>query len=395
MWTILFKRNKKILERVLGRQIVTAAPVHLDRALVLSKMTRYEVEKYCHHHLTEAELEKLIRSRGSNFESLIEHHQRHKDYERYVLETFKSLGIETKLQNRLDYSDSWIESCDAVFPVGGDGTFLLAASRVRQNTKPVIGFNSDPHHSEGFLCLPKNYSTRVKDVIQQLQEGSFSWMFRTRIRVSLRCKYSEPPIELSDKKILGTHRTKLNLGVKNMSSAASPRPLSPLQPALALNEVFVGESLSAQVSYMEMRLQPRGEVTKVKSSGLCVSTGTGSTSWHLSMNRITSHGVQEILRCAGVPAADYNIIADKYNHSLLFDPEEAQMCYTIRDLISAGVWPSPPGLPPRAFAQALWIRSRCRDARLVVDGGTSFTFNDGAEALFELYPEDTLRTVVL
>lgn len=71
------------------------------------------------------------------------------------------------------------------------------------------------------------------------------------------------------------------------------------------------------------------------------------------------------------------------------------MCYTIRDLISAGVWPSPPGLTPRGFAEKIWVCSHCRDAQLVIDGGASYSFNDGCEAFFELKPEDTLRTVLL
>ena len=33
------------------------------------------------------------------------------------------------------------------------------------------------------------------------------------------------------------------------------------------------------------------------------------------------------------------------------------------------------------------------DACLVIDGGVSFQFNDGAEATLELHDEDMLRTV--
>lgn len=84
--------------------------------------------------------------------------------------------------------------------------------------------------------------------------------------------------------------------------------------------MFVGESLSAQVSYFEMRLPPEGENTKVKSSGLCISTGTGSTSWHLSMNRITSEVVAQILECAETPQSNHEAVAKNYNDSLLFDP---------------------------------------------------------------------------
>ncbi|XP_054280149.1 NAD kinase 2, mitochondrial [Macrosteles quadrilineatus] len=389
----LLNKNSNVLVRICRRHLASAkaGPIQVNHALVLSKFTRYEVEKSCHPELTESELKKFLKSRGSNYESLLDHHQRHKDYEKYVLDSFKEMDITTKLLTRLDYTDSWIDWADVVFPVGGDGTFLLAASRVTDNRKPVVGFNSDPNHSEGFLCLNRNSTenTRMmsKEVLNRLKQGSFNWLFRTRIRVSLTSKDVEPQEMVHDKKLLGSHRTEpLWCSKKKMSS------LTP-----TLNEVFIGESMSAQVSYFEMKLPPREDTFRVKSSGLCVSTGTGSTSWHLSMNRVTDEGVAHVLKCAGLTPtpSECQAIAKKYNDSLLFDPEQMEMCYTIRDLINAGVWPSPPGLSPRGFAQTLWVRSRCRDARLVIDGGSSFLFNDGSEVLFDLHPEDALRTVLL
>lgn len=41
------------------------------------------------------------------------------------------------------------------------------------------------------------------------------------------------------------------------------------------------------------------------------------------------------------------------------------------------------------------VRSRCWDACMVVDGGTSFEFNDGAIATITLHEEDLLKTVLL
>lgn len=48
------------------------------------------------------------------------------------------------------------------------------------------------------------------------------------------------------------------------------------------------------------------------------------------------------------------------------------------------------GIAPRVC-----VRSRCWDACMVVDGGTSFEFNDGAIATISMSEEDHLRTVVL
>lgn len=394
MWTVISckeinKFGKIILRYVSG----AAAPIQLGRALIVSKMTRYEVEQYRHPGLNESQLERVVRYRGSNYESLIDHHIRHKTYERYLVDIFNKMGITTRTVNRLVYSEESIKWCDVVFPVGGDGTFLLAASRITDNKKPVIGFNSDPLSSEGFLCLPKYYSSRIEEALQKLFKGEFTWLFRSRIRVTL-CgeKIPDIPVSLHEKQLLGEDRLPFE-GSNFPSKRGVEIGKCSILPVLALNEVFIGENLSAQVSYFELRTSPDDIITKVKSSGICVSTGTGSTSWHLSMNRITCQGVEQVLKCAGIDTIDFSEITKKYNDSLVFKPDDPRMSYTVRDLISAGVWPHPPGLAPRGFSKSLWIRSRCQDAGLVIDGGVSYPFNDGSVAILEIHPEDALCTV--
>lgn len=58
-----------------------------------------------------------------------------------------------------------------IVPIGGDGTFLLAAGRgspIGSIKKPIVGFNSDPVRSEGRLMLPKQYSYDPKKAVQKL-----------------------------------------------------------------------------------------------------------------------------------------------------------------------------------------------------------------------------------
>jgi len=71
------------------------------------------------------------------------------------------------------------------------------------------------------------------------------------------------------------------------------------------------------------------------------------------------------------------------------------MTYTIRDLISAGVWPDPKGLSPRGFANKIEVKSRCFDGGLVIDGGVFVKLNEGTTATLEVYTSDALRTVKL
>ena len=49
-----------------------------------------------------------------------------------------------KVIKRLDYTLDQIEWADAILTAGGDGTFLMAASKVEGHSKPVIGINTDP-----------------------------------------------------------------------------------------------------------------------------------------------------------------------------------------------------------------------------------------------------------
>lgn len=76
--------------------------------------------------------------------------------------------METKVVSRFDYTDANIAWADAVVTTGGDGTYLLAATRIVDNKKPVIGFNSDPLRSKGHLCLPQRYSVDVKEAVDKL-----------------------------------------------------------------------------------------------------------------------------------------------------------------------------------------------------------------------------------
>jgi NAD+ kinase len=50
----------------------------------------------------------------------------------------------------------------------------MAASQVIGNKKPVVGLNSDPSRSEGYLCLPVKYSTNIREAIDKLLKVSMN-----------------------------------------------------------------------------------------------------------------------------------------------------------------------------------------------------------------------------
>jgi hypothetical protein len=72
-----------------------------------------------------------------------------------------------------------------------------------------------------------------------------------------------------------------------------------------------------------MRLNGSIEQTSLKCSGVCICTGTGSTSWHLSINRLPAQSVAELLKLVDVHSSeDREVlaaqIADVYNRDLIF-----------------------------------------------------------------------------
>ena len=60
---------------------------------------------------------------------------------------------------------SW---ADLIVTGGGDGTFLLGASQIHDQDKPIVGFNTDPERSEGYLCLPKKYSYDINSAVLKI-----------------------------------------------------------------------------------------------------------------------------------------------------------------------------------------------------------------------------------
>ena len=82
--------------------------------------------------------------KGSNYAGLLERHRIHTKNVEHVVDSLRSEKIEVRLVKRRDYNEETVRWADAVISAGGDGTMLLAASKVFDKFKPVIGVNTDP-----------------------------------------------------------------------------------------------------------------------------------------------------------------------------------------------------------------------------------------------------------
>ncbi|KAM8793262.1 NAD kinase 2, mitochondrial-like isoform 2-T2 [Eudromia elegans] len=371
------------------------------RVAVVAKTTRYEFEqqRYRYAGLSEEDLKQLLALKGSNYTGLLERHHVHTKNVEHVVDSLRNERIEVRLVKRREYNEETVRWADAVISAGGDGTMLLAASKVFDKFKPVIGVNTDPERSEGHLCLPVRYTHSFPEALHKLYRGEFRWQWRQRIRLYLEGTGINPiPVDLHEQQLSQEQHSRAHINERlqdQRSEISGPH----LLPVRALNEVFIGESLSSRASYYEISVDD-GPWEKQKSSGLNVCTGTGSKAWSYNINKVANQAVEEILKIAekhgglNLPlnAELVQKVTNDYNDSLLYSPEEPKMLFSIREPISNRVFSSS---RQRGFSSKVCVRSRCWDACMVIDGGTSFEFNDGAIASILIDTEDALCTVLL
>ncbi|XP_032627922.1 NAD kinase 2, mitochondrial isoform X3 [Chelonoidis abingdonii] len=359
------------------------------RVVVVAKTTRYEFEqqRYRYAGLSEEDLKQLLALKGSNYGGLLERHYIHTKNVEHVVDSLRNEQIEVCLVKRREYDEDTVRWADAVISAGGDGTMLLAASKVFDRFKPVIGVNTDPER----------------------------WQWRQRIRIYLEGTGINPtPVDLHEQQLSQEQHSRAHVNGRfhdQRSEVSGPH----LLPVRALNEVFIGESLSSRVNYKSCKPSFKfslhrasyyevsvddGPWEKQKSSGLNVCTGTGSKAWSYNINKVATQAVEEILKIAkkheslNLPLSGELIqkVTNEYNDSLLYSPEEPKMFFSIREPIANRVFSSS---LQRGFFSKVCVRSRCWDACMVVDGGTSFEFNDGAIASILINTEDALLTVLL
>jgi NAD+ kinase len=87
-----------------------------------------------------------------------------------------------------DINTAAVSWADVLIAIGGDGTFLVMSSYVQDNETPVVGINSNPSSSLGYLCLPEICSRNIQKTFDTLEKGKYSFINRRRIRVTMKGK---------------------------------------------------------------------------------------------------------------------------------------------------------------------------------------------------------------
>uniref|UniRef100_A0A914Y205 Uncharacterized protein n=1 Tax=Panagrolaimus superbus TaxID=310955 RepID=A0A914Y205_9BILA len=107
--------------------------------------------------------------------------------------------------------------------------------------------NTDPIGSEGHLCLTGKQRRSPGEVIRHFLDGEYEATFRQRIRVTIikaGFEGSPPPTFKRQRR-----RSEASKACYLFSDEECEEAEPPVEPMLALNEVFIGESHAARVSY--------------------------------------------------------------------------------------------------------------------------------------------------
>ncbi len=207
-------------------------PRSLEAILVYkkSKLALYVQEK------RNKRVSQLLDEGAAIVENLRPSHEAHAATLEHVKRTLQKAGVVFRTCYRARLRREETEG-RLVVTVGGDGTVLDASHRIEN--APVLGVNSDPTRSVGFLCAARKETFAA--LLDDALEGRLS---PTRVR-----------------RLAGT----LDPG----SSGAAPLPFP------VLNEILVAHrNPAATVRY---RIEARGHVEVHKSSGVWMAAPAGST----------------------------------------------------------------------------------------------------------------------
>jgi NAD+ kinase len=155
---------------------------------------------------------------------------------------------------------------------------------------------------------------------------------------------------------------------------------------LVLNEIFAAEKDVGKTSLYSLQVD-KENYGKFKSSGIIISTGTGSSGWLFSARRITQSDVRTVLNYLGTNHEHSELVEEHFaktvSYETLFPPEDDRMYYFIREGYAKDIH----NRHKEGFANEIEFQSELIEGRVYIDGyftkeiglGDSFTVDSKPE----------------
>lgn len=185
-----------------------------------------------------------------------------------VIDTFaemaKKMGKEVIIKPDKEATQEDAANVDLVVSLGGDHTFLRASALIWNRMTPILGINTN------------------KDVYTGVLNPHF-------IDYSKREKHAEQLLSLMDDDYSLSYEKRARLLYERIRNNENQEE----QKVLTLNEVFCAEKEVSSASRYCI-IKDGLDLGVFKSSGLIVSTGTGSTGWLYGARQLTVAQLDEI-----------------------------------------------------------------------------------------------------
>ena len=219
----------------------------LRSVLVIYKKS--DVQIYVKEH-QDPYISQLLERDDASIHKMIKSHQENEEAFAHLRALLKRRKIRSRWVYRARSRN--IEGFDLVLAVGGDGTLLEAARKIHDQT-PLLGINSSPSSSVGYLTATD--AQGIEETLEAYLAGTLHENALARIQAEIE-----------------------------------GQPILPY----ALNDILFSHTIPAATSRYEMTLSS-GEQEQHRSSGLWIATATGSTAAiHSAGGAIMEHHDQRL-----------------------------------------------------------------------------------------------------
>lgn len=217
-------------------------------------------------------------------------------FEQVDLMSYKEIEESLAEKHKIDE----IKKYNYIISVGGDGTFLTCGHIIDNSTQILLGINSNPLKSEGFLCQIPYNTAKITKTLDKITTNNFKILKRKRYTIDLFNKQNEKKVHF-----------------------------------FGLNEVFFGSKDNSSTFRYDFKVNG-DSMDHLRSTGCILYTGTGSTGWAKSMKKMTKTHVEEVLGLyrEGVRREDVERVTALYNKKLEMHPEYGKMRFLHREMFN-------------------------------------------------------------
>jgi NAD kinase len=191
-----------------------------------------------------------------------------------------------------------LNSFDYIISVGGDGTFLTCGHLIDNNRQILLGVNSNPSQSVGFLCQIPFEEDTIRKTMKRIREEDFRILKRKRYTIDL-------------------------FNAENEKEAYF----------FGLNEVFLSSRDTSSTFRYDFKFDGQ-QLKNLRSTACIIYTGTGSTGWARSMKLMTKTQIRDVLSIHDPNVSEEQVLKtrDLYNKKIEMHPAYEKMRFLHREM---------------------------------------------------------------